>query len=51
MSHELKTPLNAVLGFSEIIRDEMLGPVGQASYREYAARHSFLRQAAAGHHQ
>ena len=36
MSHELKTPLNAVLGFSEIIRDEVLGPVGQAGYREYA---------------
>lgn len=37
MSHELKTPLNAVLGFSELIRDQMLGPVGQESYREYAA--------------
>ena len=36
MSHELKTPLNAVLGFSEIIRDEILGPVGQPVYREYA---------------
>ena len=36
MSHELKTPLNAVLGFSEIIRDEVLGPVGHAGYREYA---------------
>jgi PAS domain S-box-containing protein len=36
MSHELKTPLNAVLGFSEIIRDEMLGPVGNPAYREYA---------------
>jgi PAS domain S-box-containing protein len=36
MSHELKTPLNAVLGFSEIIRDEVLGPVGVRAYREYA---------------
>ncbi len=36
MSHELKTPLNAVLGFSEIIRGEMLGPVGQPAYRDYA---------------
>lgn len=36
MSHELKTPLNAVLGFSEIIRDEILGPVGHAGYRDYA---------------
>ena len=37
MSHELKTSLNAVLGFSEIIRDEILGPTGQAAYRDYAA--------------
>ena len=37
MSHELKTPLNAVLGFSEIIRDQMLGPVGVQSYADYAA--------------
>ena len=36
MSHELKTPLNAVLGFSEIIRDQLLGPIGHESYREYA---------------
>jgi PAS domain S-box-containing protein len=36
MSHELKTPLNAVLGFSEIIRDQILGPVGQPAYRDYA---------------
>lgn len=36
MSHELKTPLNAVLGFSEIIRDELLGPAGQKVYRDYA---------------
>ncbi|HVV26684.1 MAG TPA: PAS domain-containing sensor histidine kinase [Rhizomicrobium sp.] len=36
MSHELKTPLNAVLGFSEIIRDQVLGPVGNPAYREYA---------------
>lgn len=37
MSHELKTPLNAVLGFSEIIKDEMLGPICPAKYRSYAA--------------
>lgn len=36
MSHELKTPLNAVLGFSEIIRDEVLGPTAIAAYRDYA---------------
>jgi PAS domain S-box-containing protein len=37
MSHELKTPLNAVLGFSEMIRNEMLGPLCNETYREYAA--------------
>jgi PAS domain S-box-containing protein len=37
MSHELKTPLNAVLGFSEIIRDQLLGPAGVPAYIEYAA--------------
>ena len=37
MSHELKTPLNAVLGFSEIIRDEMLGPIQPPRYRAYAS--------------
>ncbi|MBI1330307.1 MAG: PAS domain S-box protein [Alphaproteobacteria bacterium] len=36
MSHELRTPLNAILGFSEIIQTEMLGPVGNAKYRDYA---------------
>ena len=37
MSHELKTPLNAVLGFSEIIRDQLLGPAGTPAYVDYAA--------------
>jgi PAS domain S-box-containing protein len=37
MSHELKTPLNAVLGFSEIIRDQLLGPAGMPAYVDYAA--------------
>ena len=36
MSHELKTPLNAVIGFSEIIKDEVFGPVGKTTYRDYA---------------
>lgn len=35
MSHELKTPLNAILGFSDMIRQEMLGPLGVAAYRDY----------------
>ncbi|CAK0761554.1 two-component system, cell cycle sensor histidine kinase PleC [Azospirillaceae bacterium] len=36
MSHELRTPLNSILGFSEIIRDELLGEVGVPHYKEYA---------------
>ena len=35
MSHELRTPLNAILGFSEIIMGEILGPVGNAQYKDY----------------
>jgi len=37
MSHELKTPLNAVIGFSEIIKDEVFGPIGLPAYRDYGA--------------
>ena len=51
MSHELKTPLNAVLGFSEIIRDEVLGPVGHDGLPRLCRRHPQERRAAAGHHQ
>ena len=37
MSHELRTPLTSILGFSEIIRDQLFGPVGVADYAEYAS--------------
>jgi len=36
VSHELRTPLNAIIGFSEIMQAEMLGPLGEARYRDYA---------------
>ena len=36
MSHELRTPLNAIIGFSEMMACEVLGPMGNARYREYA---------------
>ena len=36
MSHELRTPLTSILGFSEIIRDQLFGPVGVPDYAEYA---------------
>lgn len=37
MSHELRTPLNSIIGFSEIIKDEVFGPLEQRQYWEYAA--------------
>ncbi len=36
MSHELWTPLNAVIGFSDIMKTEAFGPVGSPKYRDYA---------------
>ena len=36
MSHELRTPLNAILGFSEAMKAEIMGPLENATYKEYA---------------
>ncbi|WP_245651129.1 EAL domain-containing protein [Paramagnetospirillum marisnigri] len=36
MSRDIRTPLNDVIGFSEMISSEMLGPLVPAGYREYA---------------
>ena len=35
MSHELLTPLNAIIGFSETIKQQIFGPIGHAKYAEY----------------
>jgi signal transduction histidine kinase len=36
LSHQLRTPLNAVVGFSEILSEQMLGPLGSTQYLDYA---------------
>lgn len=36
MGHELRTPLNHINGFSEMIANEIYGPVGDARYKAYA---------------
>ncbi|MEO0880776.1 MAG: ATP-binding protein, partial [Pseudomonadota bacterium] len=36
LSHEMRTPLNAVIGFADAMRNETFGPIGAPKYREYA---------------
>jgi signal transduction histidine kinase len=36
VSHELRTPLNAIIGFSETMNHAIFGPLGNATYEEYA---------------
>jgi two-component system, cell cycle sensor histidine kinase PleC len=35
-SHELRSPLNAILGFSEMIDSQAVGPIENAKYTDYA---------------
>jgi len=36
ISHEFRTPLNAISGFSEMLMSQFLGPLGAPKYLEYA---------------
>lgn len=45
ISHDLRTPLNAVIGFSDVMQRELFGPLGHERYRDYSCH---IRES--GHH-
>lgn len=37
MGHELKTPLNTIIGFSEVMKNQMFGPIENSRYQQYCS--------------
>lgn len=36
LAHEVRTPLSTIIGFADMMENELLGPLGNLSYRDYA---------------